>query len=315
MPVLNRIVAFQDEMTAWRRHLHAHPELGFCPRRPLGLFSMPKDRAMAAVDNFKIARHDAQGRHAGRVVAADRGCLAEALPAQIGQRTTCCRVGRWMRKEEKGVRSKPSDQGVTAERDGARERILSAAYDLFSRQGIAAIGVDAIIARAGVARMSLYRHFGSKEGLIVAFLERRNELCGARWLETEIARRASEPVARLLAILDVFHDWFQQPAFEGCSFINVLIEAPRESTVGQAAALQLAAVRTVIAKLAHEAALEDVDRFAQAWHILMKGSIIAAAEGQREAARIARDMGRLILAQWPRRTEQAGAGTGCATQE
>jgi hypothetical protein len=112
----------------------------------------------------------------------------------------------------------------------------------------------------------------------------------------------------------VFHDWFQQPAFEGCSFINVLIEAQRESIVGQAAALQLAAVRTAVAKLATEAALDDVERFAQAWHILMKGSIIAAGEGQREAARIAQDMGKLILAQWPRRTGQAGPGIDVAAQ-
>jgi AcrR family transcriptional regulator len=191
----------------------------------------------------------------------------------------------------------PSLPSMTAEPDGARERILAAAYDLFSRRGIAAVGVDTIIAQAGV----------SKEGLILAFLGRRNDLWGAHRLETETARRAREPVARLLALFDVLHDWFQEPAFEGCSFINVLIEAPRDSTVGQAAALQLAAVRTAITKLATEAALEDVDRFAQAWHILMKGSIVAAVEGQREAAKVAQDMGQRILAQWPRRTDQAGA--------
>jgi AcrR family transcriptional regulator len=206
----------------------------------------------------------------------------------------------------------PSLPSMLAEPDGARERILAAAYDLFSRRGIAAVGVDTIIAQAGVAKMSLYRHFGSKEGLILAFLGRRNELWGAHRLETETARRAREPVARLLALFDVLHDWFQEPAFEGCSFINVLIEAPRDSTVGQAAALQLAAVRTAITKLATEAALEDVDRFAQAWHILMKGSIVAAVEGQREAAKVAQDMGQRILAQWPRRTDQAGAERGFA---
>src|SRR5688500_16608344 len=59
------------------------------------------------------------------------------------------------------------------ERAGARERILATAYDLFSRHGPAAVGVDAIVARSGVAKMSLYRHFRSKDELVVAFLERR----------------------------------------------------------------------------------------------------------------------------------------------
>jgi hypothetical protein len=103
----------------------------------------------------------------------------------------------------------------------------------------------------------------------------------------------------------VFDGWFKQPDFEGCSFINVLIEAQKGSAVGRAAALQLAEIRAVIARLAAKAQFDDVDRFAQAWHILMKGSIIAAGEGQRDAALIAKDMGRVILASWPRR---AGSG-------
>jgi AcrR family transcriptional regulator len=57
----------------------------------------------------------------------------------------------------------------------ARERILDTAYELFSRNGIRAVGVDAIIDRSGVARMTLYRHFGSKDALVLAFLERRDE--------------------------------------------------------------------------------------------------------------------------------------------
>lgn len=185
-------------------------------------------------------------------------------------------------------------------RAGARERILAAAYELFARHGIQAVGIDAIIARSGVAKMSLYRHFRSKDELVLAFLERRRELWRSRWLEAEIARREHEPQARLLAIFDVFDGWFQEPGFEGCSFINVLLEAPKASDVGRAAALQLAEIRVVLADLAAQAGLADADRFAQAWHILMKGSIVAAGEGQGDAARVAKEIGRLILANWPR---------------
>jgi AcrR family transcriptional regulator len=183
---------------------------------------------------------------------------------------------------------------------GARERILAAAYDLFSNHGIAAVGVDAIIARSGVAKMSLYRHFRSKEDLVVAFMERRKERWTLQWLEGEITRREKDPPARLLAIFDVFDGWFQETGFEGCSFINVLLEAEKGSRIGRAAALHLAAIREILARLAREAELADVDRFAQAWHILMKGSIVAAGEGQRDSAKIAKEMGRLVLANWPR---------------
>jgi AcrR family transcriptional regulator len=191
---------------------------------------------------------------------------------------------------------------------GARERILATAYDLFSRHGPAAVGVDAIVARSGVAKMSLYRHFRSKDELVIAFLERRKELWRSLWLEAEIARREHDPAARLLAIFDVFDGWFQEAEFEGCSFINVLLQAERGSPVGQAAAMQLAEIRTVIAALAAEAGLADAERFAQAWHILMKGSIVAAGEGQRDAAKVAQEMGRVVLAGWPRRVrpEQGG---------
>jgi AcrR family transcriptional regulator len=124
------------------------------------------------------------------------------------------------------VAGSSAEKRLTRERRvGARERILTAAYQLFSRQGITATGIDTIIARSGAAKMSLYRHFGSKDELIVAFLEHRKELWTLHWLEQEISRRESDPVAQLLAIFDVFDGWFQQPDFEGCPFINSLIEA------------------------------------------------------------------------------------------
>src|SRR3954465_6665053 len=96
---------------------------------------------------------------------------------------------------------------------GARERVLDAAYELFSRRGIQAVGVDAVIERSGVARQTLYRHFGSKQELVLAFLERREEVWTRGWLQTSIEARASDPAERLLAIFDVFDEWFRTPEF------------------------------------------------------------------------------------------------------
>lgn len=184
----------------------------------------------------------------------------------------------------------------------AQGRILAAAYDLFSRQGIRAVGVDAIIARSGVAKMTFYRHFASKDDLVLAFLQRRDELWTRAWLEAEIMRRATSPRRRLLAIFDVFNEWFQRDDFEGCSFINVLLETPdRGHRVHRASVLHLAAIRDLLRRLAEDAGVARPEEFARRWHILMKGSIVAAAEGDRLAAQRARAMGLLLLA-------DAGAG-------
>jgi AcrR family transcriptional regulator len=185
----------------------------------------------------------------------------------------------------------------------ARERILDTAYELFSRNGIRAVGVDAIIDRSGVARMTLYRHFGSKDALVLAFLERRDERWTRGWLQRAIERRAVDPGERLLAIFDVFDEWFQREDFEGCSFINVLLEiAEPKHELHRASANYLARIRAFVEKLATDAGLADAGGLAHKWHLLMKGSIVAASEGDREAARRAREVAALVLGDAPRRS-------------
>ncbi len=185
----------------------------------------------------------------------------------------------------------------------ARERILQTAYDLFSRHGIRAVGVDTVIARSGVAKMTLYRHYPSKDHLALAFLRRREELWTRAWLQTEVERRGGSPRERLLAIFDVFDKWFRRADFEGCSFINVLLEIDdRTHPVRSATVRHLEVIRSFLRQLAADAGVRDPDGFARQWHILMKGSIVAAGEGDRDAARRARDIGSLLLAR-----EEAGA--------
>ena len=179
----------------------------------------------------------------------------------------------------------------------ARARILDAAYELFSRNGVQAVGIDAVISHSGVARQTLYRHFGSKEDLVLAFLERRDELWTRRWLEAEVRERATDPAGRLLAIFDVFDGWFRRRDFEGCSFINLMLEHPDPAgAVHRASVSYLAAIRGFLEDLAREAGIAGAQDFAREWHILMKGSIVAAAEGDRDAARRAQRLGALLLA-------------------
>jgi AcrR family transcriptional regulator len=176
-----------------------------------------------------------------------------------------------------------------------RDRILEASYELFSRRGIRAVGVDELIERAGVAKASLYRHFPSKDDLVVAFLERREQRWTNGWVEKEARRRASSPEDQLLAIFDAFDEWFRREDFEACSFINVLLELGPRHPAGNASVRHLENIRSIVRGLAEQAGLRDPDAFAHSWHILMKGSIIAAAEGDVAAAQRAQSMARRLI--------------------
>jgi len=194
----------------------------------------------------------------------------------------------------------------------ARERILAAAYDLFSRQGIRAVVVDWIIAAAGVAKTTFYRHFPSKDNLVLAFLERREQLWTLDWLETQVMNRSVAPDQRLLAVFDVFNEWFHRKDFEGCSFINVLLEtAEPRNPVRQASTTHLARIRDFLRQLAEDAGVSQPDDFAHKWHMLMKGSIVVAGEGDQLAARRAGEVGRVLQAEGVR---GSGRGAGVAAR-
>jgi len=182
---------------------------------------------------------------------------------------------------------------------GARERILDTAYELFSNRGIHDVGVDELVERAGVAKATLYKHFSSKDELVLAFLEQREQIWTYGWVESEARRRGATPEEQLLAIFDLFDEWFQRDDFEGCAFVNTLLEfRDRDHPVGRASAVYLENIRSVVVRsLALGAGLRDPDAFVLSWHILMKGSIVQAAEGDRDAAKRAQALGRLLIEQ------------------
>ena len=186
---------------------------------------------------------------------------------------------------------------IAANRGPARERILTTAYDLFARRGIRDVGVDEIIERAGVAKATLYRHFPTKDALVLAFLELREQVWTRGFVEAGARKRGKTPEEQLLAIFDVFDGWFRTKDFEACSFINVLLELGPRHTVGQASIDYLENIRGVVRDLAEEAGLRDVESFARSWHILMKGSIISATEGDVDAAKRAQAMAASLIEQ------------------
>ena len=179
---------------------------------------------------------------------------------------------------------------------GMRERIVNSSYDLFARRGIRDVGINELISNSGVAKATFYRHFASKDELVLAFLEKRDQVWTVNAIIREARRRANAPDEQLLAIFDVFTDWFHRTDFEAWSFINVLLEMGASHPLGRASIDYLAKIRGHVKQFAEEAGLQRTDDFSRSWHILMKGSIISAVEGDLDAAQRARRMGMWLIA-------------------
>jgi AcrR family transcriptional regulator len=131
----------------------------------------------------------------------------------------------------------------------ARDRILDSAYELFSTRGVRAVGIDEVIERAAVAKATLYRHFPSKDELVLAFLRQREVVWTHGWVEAEARKRGAGPDEQLLAIFDLFDEWFHRADFEGCSFASTSSSRRRTSSIpwGRASAEHLEEnIRTVL---------------------------------------------------------------------
>jgi AcrR family transcriptional regulator len=181
-------------------------------------------------------------------------------------------------------------------RQAARGRVLDAAYELFSHDGIHAVGVNRIIDDAGVAKATLYHHFASKQALILGFLELRGERWTRDFLQAEVERLAATPQGRAVALFDVLDEWFHRPDYEGCSFINTLLEvAPNDDPVHHEAVRQLSVIRALFESYAEQAGATDPEEVGYQLQILAMGAIVSARRGDLEAARRARRLGELLL--------------------
>ena len=172
----------------------------------------------------------------------------------------------------------------------ARDRILATAHALFYRDGIRATGVDRLIAESGVAKLTFYRHFASKDVLVLEFLDFRHRRWMAWFIDALGRHGADGPAAgreRLLLLADVLAEWVAQPDFRGCAFINSVVEVAQSLPAAQdAARSHKAEMVQVIAELLPE----DASRagMADAAALAFDGAIVraqmAADEAGREAA-------------------------------
>ena len=203
--------------------------------------------------------------------------------------------------------------GAVRQPRNARDRLIDTAIDLFYRHGFNAVGLDRIITETGVTKTTFYKHFASKDDLMVAAVEMRDAWEAEAWRRAVAKRAGDDPRARLLGMFEVLDGWFNDPAFGGCMFINAASEFPNpHDPVHQAAARHKQAVRDEIRDLAAQAGAADADTFADEYVLVLEGALVMRQVHHRDdAARMARAMvARLIDAhipagKRPRRTQRA----------
>lgn len=179
---------------------------------------------------------------------------------------------------------------------GRRDHLIDTAARLFEREGYHAMGIDRILAEAGVAKMTLYNHFRSKDELILAALRRRDERFRI-WFVRAVERRAKAPRARLFAAFDALAEWFREPDFSGCMFINAAAEFGRaEDPIHAACAEHKRLILGYLEELAVAAGAAEPEELADGLMLLMEGAIVMChVAGDAEAAAKAKRAGAVLI--------------------
>ena len=179
----------------------------------------------------------------------------------------------------------------------ARERILDVADRLFYERGIHAVGVDTVVAESRAAKTTLYSHFRSKDDLVAAYLRRRSE----RWLtflDEQLAAQGGAAAARILRVFDLLGDWFGEPGYRGCPFINACAEFSGADHPAAVVTREHRAQLTArFVGLAGEAGATAPERLAAQLVLLYDAAMVSAQiDGGPAAARTARDAAAVLLA-------------------
>jgi AcrR family transcriptional regulator len=170
-----------------------------------------------------------------------------------------------------------------------RGRLVATAVELFYRHGFNAVGLDQILEDAGVTKTTFYKHFESKNELMVAALEMRDRWEMRAWKEAARRIAGDKARAQLLGLFEILDIWFNDEEFGGCFFINAASEFPNPNDpVHRAAANHKIANRVMVRDLAAEANAEDPEAFADVYMMLFEGALVLRqVYGRNDAARTA----------------------------
>lgn len=173
---------------------------------------------------------------------------------------------------------------------------METAERLFYAEGIRTVGIDRIIAEAGVAKMSLYNHFSSKDDLVLAVLQFREEKI-TRFFETAIQRFMDDGVDRLTAFFSALKEWFESKGFRGCAFINAVVELADANHPASAFSTHHKELfHQMIGTIMAETHGAKARAFVPAVSLMVEGAIVTAVmECSSNAADVAREAAMALL--------------------
>jgi len=164
-------------------------------------------------------------------------------------------------------------------RPSKRDQLVRKALDVFYRNGFHATGMDMLVVETGVSKTSMYKYFQNKEELIVAVLQLRDENFRT-WFINRIEELASTPEGKLIALFDALREWFVQPGFCGCMFINASAEYQNlDHPIHMQAASHKRLVFEYFLGLAKDAGASDPSTFVRQLLLLKEGAIVTAHLG------------------------------------
>jgi AcrR family transcriptional regulator len=184
---------------------------------------------------------------------------------------------------------------VATERVSARERLMAAASELFYAEGVHTVGVDRIVERAGVAKATLYTLFGSKDGLVRAYLTARHDRTRER-MTRELAARYKTPREKLLGVFEVQALSFVEPGFRGCAFIGANAETTDGSSIDDVTEEYRAWVHSLFLDLARQAGATHPKRLAVQLVLLYDGAGISAwMDHKPDTAQTSRSIAEMLI--------------------
>ena len=184
---------------------------------------------------------------------------------------------------------------TTTRPSAARERILATAFELFYARGIRGVGIDLIIARSGVAKATFYKHFPSKDDLVVAYLDTVDGVWSGQ-LRAAADAAGPEPADQIVGMFDALANACRREGYRGCAFINAAAESQPGTAVHDRTVAHKSAVLAWVRGLAQRAGARDPAALARSLTLLLDGGLASGAlDAAPEAPAVAKASARALV--------------------